>query len=61
MREIEHARFTLALTNIELAKSSYSDPIHAQRLAEFNQAMVELPKGIGMRRKQWTREAEIIL
>ena len=45
MREIEHARFTLALANIELAKSSYGDPIYARRLAEFNQAMVELVKG----------------
>ncbi len=45
MRKIEQARFTLLLANIELAKSSYADPIHAQRLNEFNQAMVELTKG----------------
>ena len=45
MRQIEQARFTLLLANIELAKSSYGDPIHAQRLNEFNQAMVELVKG----------------
>ncbi len=45
MRKIEQARFTLLLANIELAKSSYGDPIHAQRLNEFNQAMIELVKG----------------
>jgi len=45
MRKIEQARFTLLLANIEVAKSSYGDPIHVQRLNEFNQAMVELVKG----------------
>jgi hypothetical protein len=45
LRKIEEARFKLLLANIKLAKLSYSDPIHSQRLNEFNQAMVALIKG----------------
>jgi hypothetical protein len=45
MQKILQARFTLLLANIELAKLGYSDPMYAQRLNEFNQAMIELTKG----------------
>jgi len=45
MRKIEQARFTLLLANIELAKAGYGDRMHARRLNEFNEAMIELAKG----------------
>jgi len=45
LRQIEEARFALLLANMKLARLSYADPVRAQRLKEFNQAMIELAKG----------------
>ena len=45
MQKILQARFTLLLANLELAKLGYRDPMVAQRLNGFNQAMIELTKG----------------
>ncbi len=45
LRKIEQTQFALLLANIQLAKSSYADPVYARRLEEFNQAMIELAKG----------------
>jgi hypothetical protein len=44
-RQLYEVRTSLSLANMEIGKQSYHEPIHAQRVKEFNQIMIELVQG----------------
>ncbi|UCE95791.1 MAG: hypothetical protein JSV51_08805 [Candidatus Bathyarchaeota archaeon] len=49
---LESTKNTLTLTNIEIGKMSYKDPLFPQRIREYNQALIELAKA-----KWWASKA----
>ncbi len=44
-RQLYEVRTNLSLANMEIGKMTVHEPIHAQRVNEFNQVMIELVRG----------------